>query len=88
MLILIKALYLSEQMIVESLLLNRITHPKGEHGYSKILHMMVKDGSTAFLKLCFCFSLTAHWTRLAGVLYYVCICSTPLLLPIGALCII
>lgn len=55
-LILIKALYLSEQMILESLLLIRITHPKGEHVYSKILHMMVKDGSSAFLTLFLLFS--------------------------------
>lgn len=55
-LILIKALYLSEQMILDSLLLNRITHPKGEHVYSKILHMMVKDGSSAFLTLFLPFS--------------------------------
>lgn len=43
-------------MILESLLLNLITHAKGEHGYSKILHMMVKDGSSAFLTLFLLFS--------------------------------
>lgn len=52
------------------------TKPKVSHGYSKILSLMVKDGTFALLFFYLSYSIHPP-VRLAGVFYYVCLFSKP-----------